>query len=65
MIKKLHHAISRVSVFFLIWALLVCFITFIWWVLPFCTEQVMLSSRWGISLLLLTWLLYTKRVSIL
>jgi hypothetical protein len=65
MIKKLHNAISRVSVFFLIWALLVCFITFIWWVLPFCTEQVMLSSRWGISLLLLAWLLYTKRVSIL
>ena len=65
MIKKLHHAISRVSVFFLIWALLACFITFIWWVLPFCTEQVMLTSRWGISLLLLTWLLYTKRVSIL
>ena len=65
MIKKLHHAISCVSVFFLIWALLACFITFIWWVLPFCTEQVMLSSRWGISLFLLVWLLYTKRVSIL
>jgi hypothetical protein len=54
-----------VSVFFLIWALLTCVITFMWWVLPFCTEQVMLSSRWGISLLLLAWLLYTKRVSIL
>mgnify|MGYP000871821939 FL=1 len=65
MIKKLHHTISSVSVFFLIWALLTCVITFMWWVLPFCTEQVMLSSRWGISLLLLAWLLYTKRVSIL
>ena len=64
MIKKLHHAISCVSVFFLIWALLACFITLMWWVLPFCPERVMLTGRWGLSLLLITGLLYTKRISI-
>lgn len=64
MVKKLRKLISSIAVFVTIWALLACAITILWWIIPICSEQIMLFARWIISAFFLIWFLLTRRLSI-
>lgn len=61
---KLRELVSYIAVFVTIWALIACAITFLWWIMPFCSENIMFIGRWLVSGVIIIWMITTRRLTI-
>ena len=61
---KLRWLISSIAVFVAIWSVIVIIITVAWYIAPLCSEEFLLDFRWQVGLMIMIYLLGSRRLKI-
>ena len=61
---KLRWLISSIAVFVAIWSVIVIIITVAWYMVPLCSEKILLDFRWQIGLIVIIYLLGSRHLKI-
>ena len=56
--------ISTVAIFTLLCTLIAIVLTIIWWVCPFCAVNYIVIARWPVAVIVILYLIFTKRIII-
>lgn len=62
--KLLRRLLSSIAIFVTLWAVMACLFTLIWLIVPICSKHFMTIARWGISVAVLIWFIYKRKLII-
>ena len=63
-LRTIPRYLSGMAVFVAIWAVIVMALTILWYLFPVVQMETFVNSRWIVALIILTYLIVKKRISI-